>query len=59
MIQLPFGATNENLIICENILRNITGKQEVTESAIEVLNIVYASGGDFSCKKFKLMQRLI
>ena len=49
-MQLPYGATKENLTICENILRNITGKQDVTEAAMEILNIIYATGGDFSSK---------
>ena len=50
MMQLPYGATKENLNICENIIQNITREQDVTESAMEVLNIIYASGGDFSNK---------
>ena len=50
MMQLPYGATEENFTICENILRNITGKQDVTEAAMEILNIIYATGGDFSRK---------
>ena len=47
-MQLPYGTTKETLNICENIVRNITGKHDVTESAIEILCLIYAKGGDFS-----------
>lgn len=47
---LPYGATKEYLNLCENIVRNITGKHDVTEAAIEILCLIYAKGGDFSNK---------
>ena len=49
-MRLPFGATKENLNVCENIIRSINGKHDVTESAIEILGLIYAKGGDFSNK---------
>lgn len=45
---LPYGATRDDLEKCISIVRNITGKQEVTVLATEILNIIYSKGGDYS-----------
>lgn len=49
-MMLPYGASEKELSNCISILRDITGKQEVNELALEVLNIVYVKGGDYSAE---------
>lgn len=49
----PYGASEEDLSNCVSIIRNITGRQEVNELAITILNIVEAKGGDYSVKTIR------
>ena len=49
-MKLPYGATKENLDNCILIVQKMTGKQEVTETALNILNIIYAKGGNYSIK---------
>ncbi|KDE68821.1 hypothetical protein FUSO6_07960 [Fusobacterium necrophorum DAB] len=48
LMNLPFEATETDLKNCILILRDITGKQDVNELAIRILNIIGAKGGDYS-----------
>lgn len=38
---------------CIFIIRDSTGKKEVDELAIEILNIIYARGGDYSIETMR------
>lgn len=52
-MELPLGVTQENFEKCKNILYKLTGNQEVTELAINLLSIVYDKGGDYSEKTLR------
>lgn len=52
-MDLPFGATKDDFEKCKNIIFELTGNQEVNEFALNLLNIVYAKGGDYSEKTLR------
>lgn len=50
MRALPIGVTEEALGRCKNIVAALTGKQDTTELALIILQLVYSKGGDYSEK---------
>ena len=47
-MELPWGAMKEDFERCKKIIFELTGNRGASEEALNLLNIVYSLGGDYS-----------
>lgn len=52
-MELPWGATKDDLKKCKTVIYELTGKYVANEIALDLLNIVYAKGGNYSEKTLR------
>ena len=52
-MNIPFGTTEYDLEVCKNIASEYVKEEDMDRIALELLNLVYAKGGDYSEKTLR------
>ncbi|UTC74848.1 hypothetical protein E4O03_11720 [Treponema sp. OMZ 792] len=56
-MKLPLGVTQDTLNICKDIVSKYTEEKDIDEVALDLLNLVYSKGGDFSEKTLQMFAK--